>query len=345
MKAPPGDNSGQQPQNTTNRPVRLDQPYEVWAALYRQSLERADERRELRAPAEHFGLVLSTISHRDTRPLLKIWPGMLKVKIPMQARPPQLENVTRGEIVGFSQRSRKRLIESMMQWDGIKRGGFFITLTYHNYWSDDPRDWKRQLDNFLKRLKREYPEIEGFWRLEPQRRGAPHFHMLIAGKGLKWQELKDFVTKAWSEIAHQESEHHGKYATNVRTINSRRHAVSYTAKYVAKEAGRHYLVLSTGEIVEASLARVGRQWGTFGQVGSEPILEVRYSEAQERDMRAFLRRWLVEKKSAYAERFADLAGWQGYSLYNIGLHDNEDGIADWRQVMREGYDHLERSGY
>jgi len=34
---------------------------------------------------------------------------------------------------------------------------------------------------FLQRFKRAYPDASAIWKLEPQKRGAPHYHMLVWG--------------------------------------------------------------------------------------------------------------------------------------------------------------------
>ena len=92
---------------------------------------------------------------------------------------------SRPKIKEFSRRSRKRLRHRLMaaKWNGI--GPFCVyevTLTYPDEFPKDGEEVKRHLDVFLKRLKRKYPGLAGAWKMEFQRRGAPHFHVIMVLK-------------------------------------------------------------------------------------------------------------------------------------------------------------------
>jgi hypothetical protein len=86
----------------------------------------------------------------------------------------------RGYIKGFSKNSRRRLLEMIAS---VKRDADlpnFMTLTYPANFPTVERA-KRDLKVFLQRLDRAYPGSGYIWKLEPQERGAPHYHLLVWG--------------------------------------------------------------------------------------------------------------------------------------------------------------------
>jgi hypothetical protein len=104
----------------------------------------------------------------------------------------------RGKINGFSYSSRRRL---MMTIARVRRDAalpMFVTLTYPDNFPD-PAESKVHLDIFIKRFRRAFPAGGLVWKLEPQQRGAPHFHCLVWGVDLL--SLMAFVPVAWFEIA------------------------------------------------------------------------------------------------------------------------------------------------
>lgn len=89
---------------------------------------------------------------------------------------------TRGkkmQITEFSDKSRKRLA-----FVAANTGVLFesmVTLTYPNEFPSDGAMVKRHLVSFLKKLSRRYDGCEYLWFMEFQARGAPHFHIMLAG--------------------------------------------------------------------------------------------------------------------------------------------------------------------
>jgi hypothetical protein len=122
----------------------------------------------------------------------------------------------------------------------------FASLTYHDSWPDDPSDWKADLDATLKRLESVYGPFPCIWRLEPQRRGAPHYHLLIfAPDGLDADAIRD----AWHERVAPGDADHYRHGVDVRRVSSWREARGYLSKYMAKTE------------TFASGLSVGRVWG------------------------------------------------------------------------------------
>lgn len=161
--------------------------------------------------------------------------------------------VSRGTITSFSNASRKRLIETLasINRDRVRFMPLFVTLTYPEVYSEEGQTWKRHLDSFLKALARAYPGCSAVWRLEFQKRGAPHYHLLVFG--LQWLDAK-WLARTWYRIVASGDEKHLKAGTQVKRVRSWRGVMSYASKYMAKTGGA------------PSKVEVGRYWGIFNRV-------------------------------------------------------------------------------
>jgi len=182
----------------------------------------------------------------------------------------------RGAIKGFSDASRRRLMYAI---GSIKRDAelpAFITLTYPDQFPD-PETSKKHLATFFKRLKRAFPGHGSIWKLEPQERGAPHYHLLTWGCDL--QELRDFVPGAWFDIAGGGDNLHLLWHTgqlgngNVHCVQQVRtfHGVM---RYASKYLGKTFEVSGWGD------KWTGRYWGIvnrqnilFGELVREEVTE------------------------------------------------------------------------
>jgi hypothetical protein len=140
----------------------------------------------------------------------------------------------RGRITTFSPASRRRLL-NLVNSINKERAPLptLVTLTYPSTWPKSPRMWKEQLDNFRSRLVRRYGKIPAVWRLEYQRRGAPHFHVLIFAE-LKTDDLIPFVSRSWYEVVGSGDEKHLAAGTRCERVRSWRGVVSYAAKYLGE---------------------------------------------------------------------------------------------------------------
>jgi len=192
----------------------------------------------------------------------------------------------RGKVRGFSRGSRRRLLDLLNK---VRRehvaAGLFVTLTYPGVWDDSWETWKRDIDTFGKRLLRRYPGASFVWRLEYQKRGAPHFHLLVFGVPLiphKW------LARSWYEIVGSGDERHLAAGTEVKRVRRFRSVIAYAAKYISKEQG-------------ADDARCeGRVWGVVGRANL-PIEIVTLSAVPDRvwwSVRRIMRK-RVEKRSRF----------------------------------------------
>jgi hypothetical protein len=76
----------------------------------------------------------------------------------------------------------------------------FGTLTYHAP-PDNGRAVKAQLKAFRKRYEARFGSCAGAWKMEFQRRGAVHFHLILAAPaGIEVREVRAFVAGAWHDV-------------------------------------------------------------------------------------------------------------------------------------------------
>jgi hypothetical protein len=156
----------------------------------------------------------------------------------------------RGAVAGFTKASRHRMLQFLQTIDREKCGmPLFVTLTYPGEWPGDPRRWKRDLDVWLARLKRAHLAAWAVWRLEPQRRGAPHYHLLVFGLQML---AKEWLSRTWFEVVGSGDDRHLRAGTQVQRVESWRRVIGYAAKYLAKEVS---------ELPKAWRNGVGRWWG------------------------------------------------------------------------------------
>jgi len=128
----------------------------------------------------------------------------------------------------------------------------FVTLTYPRAYPGDWRQWKGQLHNWRKRLFTRCPRAAFVWKLEPQARGAPHFHLIIAGVPFL---AKEWLSRSWYEVVGSGDPKHLAAGTNVQQVMSAKGVASYAAKYTAKAE----------ELPPDWQDGVGRWWGVYGR--------------------------------------------------------------------------------
>jgi hypothetical protein len=236
------------------------------------------------------------LSTGHNSPQITLFSGasLLKVKRTAKEQGKQKqEGAKRGKVSEFSKRSRKRLINTLAQ---VRRDRLpcFVTLTYPAVYSGDPKVWKRHLDNFIKRLARKFPNVAGVWKLEPQKRGAPHFHLMIWGA--PYVDLLQFVPMAWYEVVGSNDGNHllwhmGALGNGnkhcVQQVEKVRGVFWYASKYMSKE------VSGWGD--------VGRWWGVFfrERLPLGQVVNVEVSEEKAIEFIRYMRRFARVRSRDY----------------------------------------------
>jgi hypothetical protein len=141
-----------------------------------------------------------------------------------------------------------------------------VTLTYAENMQDAPRA-KRHLKVLGDRMRRAYPAAGFIWKMECQKRGAIHFHLLVFG--IKYLPY-EWVAQVWMEIVAQgaglsieQLNNQLNAGTQVKAARNLWEAKSYLEKYLGKTD-------QTGELDEP-----GRWWGTHSlEAFKAPVVEV-----------------------------------------------------------------------
>lgn len=231
---------------------------------------------------------LSTKKKAAMRTIITAQSGLLQVKLKSSKKDVPI-GAKRRKITKFTRASRKRFLDTIARLN-IRRNTklVMITVTYGENFPDEMQA-KEHLWALTTWLKRKNPRAAILWRLEPQERGAPHFHLLAFG--LKFIP-HDRLAEKWRDIIGIESAANYYHAgcefikdvqsekpegiindfpqTNIERIKGKRKAMNYVAKYCAKLAPsadersespcfNDVAYLDTPEI------STGRFWGVIGR--------------------------------------------------------------------------------
>lgn len=183
----------------------------------------------------------------------------------------------RGKVQAFSARSRSRLLQSFAKTQMGSYGdtALFITLTYHHEWGEVPCLWKDDLEEWFRRVKRQYPHAWGYWRLEFQFRGAPHYHLLLFNVP---ESAKADLKRHWLDVAEACCEWCHLYMAKVDLLKEWSQVGRYCSKYVAKKE-------------EYIPEEPGRFWGILGrEERAERVISVEVTEQEAFRMRRVFKR-------------------------------------------------------
>jgi hypothetical protein len=213
----------------------------------------------------------------------------------------------RQAITNWSKKSRSNMLKTLFALDysplfaDIKRTPVMVTLTYPGEWESvapNGQATKRHLSIFRKRYLRAFDEaFNGVWKLEFQRRGAPHIHILTSVKSdLGLFQL--WVSKTWAEIVNhpdeKQKEKHLKAGTQVQAwYDFFRDKPYLIAHYFGKHASANKRGVKEYQNRPPSLwldaGSIGRFWGYWGLTQAKA--KVRLSRDASLFMQRTLRRW------------------------------------------------------
>ena len=195
---------------------------------------------------------------------LRYWKGagLLQIQNPYggcQAPQPDPEKAKRGEIIGHSRKSqrRARLFLSKIPNEEIMNS-FLVTLTYPGKQAQDKvpdasefEIYKEHLRKFNQATKRKWNGA-GLWFLVFQKRGAPHYHLIVFGISHdSMTPFQEWVSVEWNRIV-EGGPDHLKAGTRVEIPINCDAARSYVTSYFTKGADA------------PAETKVGRFWGKFG---------------------------------------------------------------------------------
>jgi len=189
-------------------------------------------------------------------------------------------------IDSFSSRSRLKLIKKLATINQAVAGNpAFLTLTYPQEWPRDGRIVKKHTELLRKSLLYKWPNSWGVWRLEYQKRGAPHLHMFV-WDGIKIDDdSKKWLSKTWYRIVGSNDEKHLLAGTKLERIRSWRGVMYYASKYMAKECS-----------IPEEVYNPGRFWACYGERRWKvSTVEGFITRLEWLKLRRIMRRWLKNK--------------------------------------------------
>lgn len=281
---------------------------------------------------KHNGLVLCDKSHRRTYELT-VQADICTIRSTMLSNITAIKRKASGgarkPIKEFTKKSRNNMMRTLAKVRGAN-AGLFIHLTYPDEALPDVKKLRRDRDVFFKRMRREYPAAAGVWRVEFEDRKSgqfvgrvvPHIHVLLfQAKGYNLVRMIMWVALAWFQVVGSGLLKHLKAGTRVERINSRRHAMYYASKYVAKS--------SEHEIPIEEYGLPGRFWGVFGELDRAIVLTVKLTQQEYIKFKRLAVRWLKSKRSGFAGRLARAPANVGCSIFGLGDRSFEG----WHSVM------------
>jgi hypothetical protein len=189
----------------------------------------------------------------------------------------------RGCVRGMSRKSRKNLLRLCNQLQPSENY-YFVTLTYQLWEDDNFKLWKRQLDRVFQGLRYHFPESSGVWRLEFQKRKAPHYHILFhIPENPSCQKLKTILRKYWLSALGQDSKAITRYGVKVDQVgNDYKNCALYSAIYSAKDANDRIDI------------KTGRPWGKYNQtkLPVHAFQAYEMSRVRQTILRRICRKWL-----------------------------------------------------
>ena len=226
--------------------------------------------------------------------------GLARVCVPQPLAASRIRKpVPRGRVSEFSAASRRRLRRTIASTD-LTKLSLFVHLTYPREFNPDSDVYKAHLDNFSRRMERAYPEAGFIWKLEFQKRGAPHFHVFVWGipdfeNVGRWDaDLKRkldrsscmfriWLSETWYEIVGSGDLRHFRAGTRVERIASREKAMAYCSGYASKDDQTQ-----PGNYV-------GRYWGAClrKNIPWAPVVHVELTDAEAKVARRTLRRYTL----------------------------------------------------
>lgn len=200
-----------------------------------------------------------------------------RVKGHTQRRSPQVPHLRRA-IREWTPKSRSQMVASLCELDysALPAGlPAMLTLTYPADWqtvAPSGEEAKKHLSQFVKRYERKWGcRLRSLWKMEFQRRGAPHFHLFLV-LPCSPAEFREWVSEVWADVvAHpdaEEREKHRKagtgldYSTALKATDPQRLAI-YFSKHSAPGGGSKEYQNRPPDLWLAS-GSVGRFWGYWG---------------------------------------------------------------------------------
>lgn len=237
-------------------------------------------------------------------------PGAVRIaRTYLNPRPKSDNYKAKTIITEWSEKSRAKMVWRLatLDYNAMMKDVFkppaMITLTYPKYWEElapNSQAAKRHLNVLKKRYAKAFGEnMVGLWKMEFQRRGAVHFHLLLVPPNTP--KFAQWLSTNWTEIvAPKDPEDRANhllagtgidYEEGIRAFDPRRIAVYFSKHSSANFGEKEYQNRPPRLWVEAG--NVGRFWGYWGL--KPDVTSVVVGEADALFIARTLRRWARAK--------------------------------------------------
>jgi hypothetical protein len=218
---------------------------------------------------------------------------------------------TGGVVTEWSRKSRSAMCRTFAEVDYTPlvesgRVPAMVTLTYPGDWeivAPDGSSVKRHMVLWRKRFQREYGEPARYiWKLEFQRRGAPHIHMWMAppiSPGRSGRTFAQWLSETWAQVVdHPDAEQKSRHrlagtAIDVRNglkaCDPKRLAIYFTKHSSPNLNGDKEYQHIVPELWRQPGRGPGRFWGVYGLRKAIAIVEV--AQGAYIAARRIVRRW------------------------------------------------------
>lgn len=215
----------------------------------------------------------------------------------------QPEVAKRGECEGFSEDSRRRLMEMLHSIRRDAKLPIMVTLTFPEELVVSPAQAKACRSAFEKRIMREHPRFASVWRLEAHPEAStrlgrmhPHFHILAWGA---WFDLA-WLSRAWASVVWSVLElDECLQDASGRLVREKHVAAGVNCERVRKWEGVIYCAKSyIAKEEEFPVGKAGRVWGWCNR-GALPLSRevlIPLSPVQALRVRGSVQRWMFERR-------------------------------------------------
>ncbi len=214
-------------------------------------------------------------------------------------------------ITEWSRKSRAAMCRTFAELDytplvDCGRVPAMVTLTYPGDWESiapDGASVKRHMMLWRKRFHREYGEPARYiWKLEFQRRGAPHIHLWMAPPdtvGRSGRKFRDWLSNVWADVvAHPDPQQRARHLLSgtavdilngLRACDPKRLAIYFTKHSSPNQQGDKEYQHIVPEAWRRPGRGPGRFWGVHGLQRATAVVEI----AQDAYLtaRRIIRRW------------------------------------------------------
>ena len=214
-------------------------------------------------------------------------------------------------ITAWSRKSRAAMCRTFAELDYTPlvecgRVPAMVTMTYPGDWetvAPDGASVKRHMVLWRKRFQREWGEPARYiWKLEFQRRGAPHIHLWMApphAVGRSGRAFRDWLSQEWADIVdHPDPEQRARHLlagtaidilNGLRACDPKRLAVYFTKHSSPNRSGDKEYQHIVPDAWQMPGHGPGRFWGVHGLQRATAVVEI----AQDAYLtaRRIIRRW------------------------------------------------------